>query len=115
MTPILAFSNGDGKGALTLWPLFGTVNQLLAALALFVITIYLKKRNVNIFYTAVPMVFMVLMTGWAMISNLGLFFNQSEWLLFIIGLAVFTLEIWMIIEGAVILYKTYKVKLKLKG
>jgi len=112
---ILAFSNGDGKGALTLWPLFGTVNQLLAALALFVITIYLKKRNVNIFYTAVPMVFMVLMTGWAMISNLGLFFNQSEWLLFIIGLAVFTLEIWMIIEGAVILYKTYKVKLKLKG
>jgi len=112
---ILAFSNGDGKGALTLWPLFGTVNQLLAALALFVITIYLKKRNVNIFYTAVPMVFMVLMAGWAMISNLGLFFNQSEWLLFIIGLAVFTLEIWMIIEGAVILYKTYKVKLKLKG
>ena len=37
---ILAFCNGSGKGALLLWPLFGTVNQLLAGLALLVITIY---------------------------------------------------------------------------
>ena len=43
---ILAFATGaDGKGALELWPLFGAVNQTLAALALIIITLYLKARG----------------------------------------------------------------------
>ena len=43
---LLAFASGaDGKGALALWPLFGAINQTLAALALIVITIYLEKRE----------------------------------------------------------------------
>jgi len=42
----LAFATGaNGKGAMKLWPLFGTANQLLAALALLVVTIYLKHRG----------------------------------------------------------------------
>ncbi len=41
---ILAFSTGvDGKGALSLWPLFGANNQTLAALTLFTAAVYLKK------------------------------------------------------------------------
>ena len=102
---ILAFYNGDGKGALNLWPLFGTVNQLLAALALLVITIYLKKRKTNISYTALPMIFMIFMTTWAMFLNLHNFFIQNNWFLFSIGGAVLLLEIWMIIEGMIILKK----------
>ncbi len=105
---ILAFCNGNGKGALNLWPLFGTVNQLLAALALLVITIYLKKRKTNVLCTALPMLFMISMTAWAMILNLHNFFGQSNWFLFSIGLAVLLLEIWMIIEGVIILSKGYK-------
>ncbi|MBW1713139.1 MAG: carbon starvation protein A [Deltaproteobacteria bacterium] len=96
---ILAFYNGSGKGALTLWPLFGTVNQLLAALALLVVTIYLVRKKVPSVYTAIPMLFMIIMTGWAMIINLQKFFATSNWLLFVIGLIVFALEIWMIIES----------------
>lgn len=107
---ILAFSNGDGKGALSLWPLFGTVNQLLAALALLVITIYLSRRKINSFYTAIPMVFMVLMTAWAMTVNLKTFYSQSNWLLFFIGIAVFMLEIWMIIESVIVIKNIYWLK-----
>ncbi len=99
---ILAFSNGNGKGALALWPLFGSVNQLLAGLALLVMTIYLAKRKVSIYYTAIPMVFMIGMTGWAMIYNLQSFFESQSWLLFVIGVAVFVLEIWMIIESILV-------------
>ncbi len=105
---ILAFCNGNGKGALTLWPLFGTVNQLLAALALLVITIYLKKHKTNILYTFLPMLFMIFMTGWAMISNLRNFFSKNNWFLFSIGGAVLLLEIWMIIEGMIVLKKDNK-------
>ncbi len=47
---LLAFYDGSGKGALKLLPLFGSVNQLLAGLALLVMTIYLAKRKINVIY-----------------------------------------------------------------
>lgn len=98
---LLAFYNGSGKGALTLWPLFGTVNQLLAGLALLVISIYLMKRKVSIWYTVPPMVFILAMTGWAMVVNLITYFNTANWLLLIIGGFLMILEIWMIMETIV--------------
>lgn len=104
---ILAFYNGSGKGALTLWPLFGSVNQLLAGLALLVVTVYLAYRKIALAYTMIPMIFMLFMTGWAMILNLNSFYAKSNWMLFFIGLAVFALEIWMIIESAIVLRKVY--------
>ncbi len=104
---ILAFYNGSGKGALTLWPLFGSVNQLLAGLALLVVTVYLAYKKASLVFTMIPMIFMLFMTGWAMILNLNTFYTKSNWLLFFIGLAVFALEIWMIIESAIVLRKVY--------
>ena len=104
---ILAFYNGSGKGALTLWPLFGATNQLLAGLALLVVTIYLARKKVGLAYTGIPMVFMIFMTGWAMILNIQKFYNTSNWLLLCIGLAVLILEIWMIIESIIVLKAHY--------
>lgn len=98
---ILAFYNGSGKGALTLWPLFGAANQLLAGLALLVITIYLVRKQVPMFYTFIPMLFMIFMTGWAMLLNLGDFYASGNWLLFGINLIILFLEVWMIIEAIV--------------
>jgi carbon starvation protein len=95
---ILAFYNGSGRGALTLWPLMGTVNQLLGALALLVVTLYLAKQKVPTSYTLLPMLFMLIMTGWAMVHSLDRFFATSNWLLFVVGIIVFALEIWMVIE-----------------
>ena len=67
----LAFATGaDGKGALTLWPMFGAVNQLLAALALLVVTIYLRRHGSwGFVLTLLPCLFMLTMTVWAMVSN----------------------------------------------
>jgi len=104
---LLAFYNGSGKGALTLWPLFGSVNQLLAGLALLVITVYLAHKKAPLKYTMIPMIFMLFMTGWAMLINLSKYFSTSNWLLFLIGLAVFLLEIWMVIESIIVLKKVY--------
>jgi carbon starvation protein len=65
---VLVFVTGaSGSGALTLWPMFGAVNQLLAALALLLVTVYLKRKGgLKYLVTALPCVFMLVMTLWAM-------------------------------------------------
>ena len=104
---ILAFYNGSGAGALLLWPLFGATNQLLAGLALLVVTIYLARKKASVAYTMIPMAFMIIMTGWAMFINLGNYYSGGKWLLFFICLVTILLEIWMIIESLIVFNKVY--------
>jgi carbon starvation protein len=65
----LAFGTGaSGTGALMLWPMFGAVNQLLAALALLLITLYLHRRGtMGYLLTLLPCLFMLVLTVWAMV------------------------------------------------
>ncbi len=55
---ILAYSNAFN----TLWPIFGTANQLLAAMALLTVSAWLLLRKRRNWYTLVPAVFMVVTT-----------------------------------------------------
>jgi carbon starvation protein len=103
---LLSFYDGSGKGAMTLWPLFGATNQLLAGLALLVVTVYLARRKASLYYTPIPMVFMLVMTGWAMLVNLGNYFTSGKWLLFGIGIVTLVLEIWILVESSLILKDT---------
>ena len=99
----LAFYDGTGKGALKLWPLFGTINQLLAALALLLLTVYFVRSKKPVLISLLPFLFMVFITGWAMILNIGKYYSTQNWLLFGIGTIVFILEIWMIVESVFVL------------
>ncbi|MCB1196391.1 carbon starvation protein A [bacterium] len=105
---LLALSQGGGKGGLILWPLFGTSNQLLAGLSLLATTVYLLKKKKPALYTFIPMVFIILFTGWAMIHNLSTFFQDGKWHLFFIGGAILVLELWMIAETAIMHFTTRK-------
>lgn len=105
---ILAFLDSSGKGALALWPLFGGLNQLLAGLALLVITVYLAKHRVNIIYTLLPMLFMIVVTGWAMLYTVSHLYAQQRWHLVAIGGLILLFELWIIIEAAVTLIKVYR-------
>ncbi|MHC4758412.1 MAG: carbon starvation CstA family protein [Planctomycetota bacterium] len=99
----LAFMTGaDGKGAMTLWPLFGTANQLLASLALLVVTFYLKHRGgMKFILTAIPCIIMLTITTWAMVQNQIIFITEGKWHLFVIGIGIITLALWMVIEALV--------------
>ncbi len=50
-----------------IWPVFGATNQLLAGLALLVITLWLRQSGRPTMFTFVPMVFMIVMTLWALV------------------------------------------------
>jgi carbon starvation protein len=52
------------------WLLFGTSNQLLAALTLLAVTVWLYKERRRVWYTAVPMVFVMGITLWALVVQI---------------------------------------------
>jgi len=95
----LALSQGGGKGGLLLWPLFGTVNQLLAVLTFLTLSFYLIKKKINPLYTVIPMIIMFIITGAAMAINLRGFIASSQWHLAGIGTVILILELWMIAEA----------------
>lgn len=98
----------DGKGAVRLWPLFGSTNQLLSALALLVVTMYLKRKGgLKYLIAAIPCILMLVMTSWAMVINFIKFYEQKNWLLVIIGGGVFVLAIWMFIETVIVFGKSH--------
>lgn len=77
----------------TLWPIFGSANQLLAALALLAVAVWLIKKKVNPTFVLIPMFFMFAVT----LSSLLLFaiqnFNNGTYLLSFIAGLLFLLSI----------------------
>jgi carbon starvation protein len=101
----LALHDGKGAGGMALWPLFGATNQLLACLALLVVTTYLKKKGKPVYFTLVPAAIMFAITGWAMVCKTGEFYAEGlpKLHLLIISLVVIALEICMVVETVMVL------------
>jgi carbon starvation protein len=97
---------GGKSAGLALWRLFGTTNQLLAGLALLTATLYLKQRGRNPLFTGIPMVFMLGSALTAMVLNLRDFrrdWNDGGAILFVVGLVLLVLGIWLCIEAVITL------------
>ena len=88
-----------GKGGLILWPLFGATNQLLAGLAFLVITFWLWRRSLPVWFIIPPAIVMLILPGIAMTIKVYEFFQNSQFLLAILGLATIALQIWIIMEA----------------
>ncbi len=93
---MLAYIIGATDGWQKIWPIFGATNQLIAAVALFVISTYLVGVRKPTTYTLMPAVFMVVTTIGALAWQAYRFFTapQPNWFLgsaalLLIGLAMF--------------------------
>lgn len=90
----------DGVPAgLALWQLFGTTNQVMGGLTLLAITLYLMQRGRNYWYTAVPMLFMLVTTLIAMYLKIRDFWNQGAMLLLVLGVGILLLSVWLSLEA----------------
>jgi carbon starvation protein len=90
---IMAFLKSGATGALILWPLFGSLNQLLAALALGIVTLYLYRQGKNITISLLPMVFVLFVTVWAMFTNLLQFWDQRDEILIFLSVLILALTL----------------------
>jgi carbon starvation protein len=88
-----------GTGGLLLWPLFGATNQLLAGLAFLVITFWLWRRALPVWFIVIPTLFMLILPGIAMSMNVVTFVKDSQWLLAALGLSTIALQLWIIFEA----------------
>ncbi len=80
-----------------LWPIFGSANQLLAALALLAVTVWLAKMNVNPFFTVIPMIFMFSVTLLSLLIFAWNQFQQNAWFLGVISVTLFVLAVVLVV------------------
>jgi carbon starvation protein len=58
------------------WTLFGTSNQLLAALSLLAITVWLQKSGKPFWFALIPMLFVMTITIWSLLIQAGWAFSE---------------------------------------
>ncbi len=96
----MTFFKPGGQGAMVLWPLFGSLNQLMAALALGVVTVYLFSKNIPVWYTLLPMIVILVLTLWAMVENLITYLKDGEFLLLGLSGLILILTTWLTLSSA---------------
>ena len=67
---IMAFSGSGSQ----IWPVFGASNQLLAALTLLAITLFLNRTKRPVLFALLPLIFMLIISIWALLVLL-----QQQW------------------------------------
>ena len=106
----MALIPGGGDAGYTfgvLWRLFGTTNQLTAGLALTVVAVWVLRMKRNPIPAVVPLVFLLLMTTWALFSQFWDFIQgesfSERWILAPLDGLIFILAIWLIVEAVIAL------------
>jgi carbon starvation protein len=98
----LAFGAGtDGAGGMIIWPLFGTTNQLMAGLTLSIISVILIRQGRPAVFTAVPLAFLLTMSIYALLVQLGQFYAQKNWLLLVMDVVILLAALWVALEAAI--------------
>ncbi|OIO70840.1 MAG: carbon starvation protein A [Zetaproteobacteria bacterium CG12_big_fil_rev_8_21_14_0_65_55_1124] len=98
-----AFFRVDGKPAgLFLWTLFGTTNQILAALTLLTVTIYLYRKRRPVLYTLLPMLLVLAATVSGMVMGIIEAVGKDHWTVAVVGGLILLLALWVLFEALVV-------------
>ena len=84
--------------AMLIWPLFGTTNQLMAGLTLLVVTVMLLKAGRKVWFTLLPMAFLLFVSIVALLLQLRTFYTDGNWLLVVLDLVILACSILASLE-----------------
>ncbi|NEZ03411.1 carbon starvation protein A [Wenzhouxiangella sp. XN201] len=104
----LAFGAGgtEGSGGLVIWPLFGTTNQLLAALTLLVVGLLVVRQGRPPWPLLVPMLGLIAMTVAALLYQLVDFYRAGQWFLLGMDALILVAAIFVALETAAALTRS---------
>lgn len=115
---LFVYLSKDGN-YMQFWTLFGASNQLLAALTLLTITIWLYESNRKIIFTLVPMLFVLCTTLWALIKHASselqkeIAFNAST-LNSLIAILLIVLSVYLVGTSIMKIFKEKNGKISLE-
>jgi len=101
LSAALAFSGQWTK----IWPAFGASNQLVAAMALFVISSWLLAKKKTAKFTLVPAFFMLITTLSALVLQIRKYFKSGDSVLLFVTVILVILAGFMVYEVLVALFK----------
>jgi len=81
----------------TIWPIFGTANQLLAALALIAVTGWFMQRGIASWFTAIPAVFMLVTTGASLVMLFSRYASAGNWVMTLADLVLLVLAAGVVV------------------
>ena len=96
---LLMISSDGGKGGLSIWPLFGATNQMLAALTLILVSLFLLKKNKMILPYIIPAIFVILITFVGLLYNVTLFLAKDNPFLMVLSVLLTCIQIWIMVEA----------------
>ncbi|MFC4805123.1 carbon starvation protein A [Filifactor villosus] len=97
------------RGYEVIWPIFGSANQLLAALALLALATWIKNENKNYQMFVFPMIFMFLATLSALLIVMKNNLAGGNFIMVAMAGILFVLALILVKEGADVLIKNKKV------
>lgn len=100
---VLALSAADN-----IWPLFGSVNQLLAAITLLVISLWLIRRRTTPIIAIIPLIFMFAVSGSGLCSFAAKVMTKSGALLGVLAIIILLLSLVLILLSILSIIKEYK-------
>lgn len=89
-----------------IWPIFGSANQLLAAMSLLALSVWLKSTGKDYKMTLIPMVFMFIVTLSALALLIQTNFIAANYLLVVVPAILFVLALILIHEAYKVMSKS---------
>ncbi len=96
------------SAANNIWPLFGSVNQLLAAITLLVISLWLIRRRTTPIIAIIPLIFMFVVSGSGLCSFAAKVMTKSGALLGVLAIIILLLSLVLILLSILSIIKEYK-------
>lgn len=90
---------------MSIWPVFGSANQLLAAIALLAITVWIANMKLNYSFTVYPMVFMFAVTLTALATLFYTNIINNNYILSLISVLLFILALILVYQAYQVLRK----------
>ena len=91
-----------------IWLIFGSANQLIAALTLIVITSWFLSKKKVVMYTLVPAVFMLVTAMGALVSRSIEYANGGKNILFIFTIVLMALGVFVLLEAFIAIFKIFR-------
>jgi carbon starvation protein len=90
---ILAFTNAFSA----IWPIFGTANQLLAALTLITLAAWLSMKGKKNFFVVIPAFFMIITTIFSLVLLAQKYLRNSNYVLFTTDILMMVLSVALVV------------------